>query len=210
MLAEFSELYIRYNKVLKPLISEIEGRLEQFEEPLLKNITIFFDSLALYHAESDVGKKEALLSSADAYLDICISQSYQYLIYALELKVRAFTARTRNMSLNLLDDGKFIGQFSQIQKQAEEAVRSGRHKKDDINGLPFYRQAYESYLQLESLIDSQAPLLIQPEYHRPSLKLSVVQWTTSILISILAGLFHNELESVAIKFWNSIRSFLYL
>lgn len=47
MNSDFSELYSRYNDVLKPLVSEIEGRLEQFEEPLLKNLFYFFDSLVL-------------------------------------------------------------------------------------------------------------------------------------------------------------------
>lgn len=40
MTQDLKPIYLKYNKKLKPLISEIEGRLELFEEPLLTNLTI--------------------------------------------------------------------------------------------------------------------------------------------------------------------------
>ena len=48
-----AELYDRYNSTLRPLVSEIEGRNEYFEEPLLINVASMFDFIALSEVYDD-------------------------------------------------------------------------------------------------------------------------------------------------------------
>ena len=98
------ELYNKYNDTLRPLVSEIEGRNEYFEAPLLINMASMFDFIALSSIDEDY-----YLEKASYHLDLCISQSYQYLIKNLDEKVNAFEKRCNVSDRNILDGGSFIG-----------------------------------------------------------------------------------------------------
>lgn len=203
MSPDFRKSYTRYNNVLKPLVSEIEGRLEQFEEPLLTNLFYFFDCLAL-SAFSDEQGKSQYLSQGERYLDTCISVSYQYLIYALEVKMQAFGKQTRNVDLNMFEDGRFIGRFTELKRKAEGAVRMGERAEDHVAGLPSYKEAYEYYLKLEKLVDNQKPNLVLAQYRKSNLGVKIFQWVSGVLISVAAGYYHTELNEALINWWNNI------
>lgn len=201
MNSDFSELYSRYNDVLKPLVSEIEGRLEQFEEPLLKNLFYFFDSLVLAASVSEKDKAQYLFQGSD-YLDTCISVSYQYLIYSLEIKVLSFEKQTRNVKVELFEDGHFIGKFADLKQKAEGAVRNGVHTANHVEGLPFYQEAYMYYLELEKMVDKQNPNLIS--CRKTTSDVEVFQWVSGVAASVLAGCYHAELKDVVANLWNYI------
>lgn len=63
-----AELYDRYNSTLRPLVSEIEGRNEYFEEPLLVNVASMFDHIALSDANPENSSYH--INQAVSHLDL--------------------------------------------------------------------------------------------------------------------------------------------
>ena len=175
------ELYTKYNETLRPLVSEIEGRNEYFEEPLLINVASMFDYIALSATD-----EEGCLEKATHHLDLCISQSYQYLIKNLDEKMKAFEKRCNVSDRKLLDGGTFIGKYTSLKEDAKRCVRSGC-QKTDIEALEDYATAYNLYAKIEKLIDRELPVQIMHNTRRSSCVSTVLGWGGSIFISVVVG-----------------------
>ena len=178
---QVAELYNRYNDTLRPLVSEIEGRNEYFEEPLLINVATMIDFIAISNVYDD-----DCLEKASYHLNLCISQSYQYLIKNLDEKMNAFEKRCNVSDRNILDEGKFIGEYISLKKDAQECVRRGR-KKEDIDALDDYATAYNLYSKIEKLIDRELPVQIMHNTRKNSRTSTIFGWGLSILISVIIG-----------------------
>lgn len=195
------ELYNKYNDTLRPLVSEIEGRNEYFEAPLLINMASMFDFIALSSIDEDY-----YLEKASYHLDLCISQSYQYLIKNLDEKVNAFEKRCNVSDRNILDGGSFIGKYTSFKEDAKEYVRKGRKKKD-IDALDDYATAYNLYSKIEGLIDRELPVQIMHNTRNNSRISTIIGWGLSILISVVVGKLANTYWSVFIEWlmiWKSV------
>lgn len=197
------DLYNRYNKTLRPLVSEIEGRNEYFEEPLLLDISQMFDAMALAECGrlSD-DERKTMLALASSSMDLSVSHSYQYLIRNLDEKVKSFEKRCNAADQNLLDGGKFIGKYITLKKSAREAVRIAR-KKDDAMALSDYKCAYDTYSKMEKMIDRELPVQIMYNTRRNSIMWSVIGWIVSIAVSYVCGKFV-EMYSADIINWITI------
>lgn len=181
------DLYNRYNKTLRPLVSEIEGRNEYFEEPLLLDITQMFDAVALAECgELSDDERDIMLQLASYSMDLSISHSYQYLIRSLDEKVRDFEKRCNASDRKILDGGKFIGKYVKLRNKARSNVTIAR-KKDDSEALSDYRQAYENYSKIEKMVDRELPVQIMHNTRKNSIIWTVIGWVVSIAISIVCG-----------------------
>ena len=187
MIEDITILYNRYNEVLRPLVSEIEGRNEFFEEPLLLNVASMFDNLALCDLD-DIEEETSLFyfEKAKYYLDLSISQSYQYLIKNLDEKMNSFEKKCKNLDLGLIDEGKFIKKYNCLKEEAKMYVHNGRCKDDSL-ALDDYCCAYMAYSNIEKLIDEILPTQIMSNTRKKSSFLIFLGWVGSILISILVG-----------------------
>ena len=178
------DIYKKYNAKLRPLISEVEGRIEYFEEPLLENIVSEFDSIALSYLCEKPSEKLCHLEQADKYLDISVSQSYQYIIKHLDEKRKVFEKRRKISDYIMIENGRFYNDYIRLKEVAIDNVRKGR-KKDDFIALPDYKASYEAYTQIENLISSNMLLNIIPKKH--TFFYMLCSWIVSILISVLIG-----------------------
>lgn len=201
MIPTISDIYCRYNDILRPLVSEIEGRNESFEEPLLNDVASMFDAIALSESDISVEKRETTLKQAWAFLDLSISHGYQYLIRNLDGKMNAFEKKCKSSDRAILDEGKFVGKYSKLKKEAKDNVREGR-KKDDITALPYYKDAYDAYVKIEKLVDRKLPFQIMQHARRSSKIWTIVGWIVSILISVVVGKVVSEYSNEIICFIN--------
>lgn len=167
MASTISDIYRRYDNTLRPLVSEIEGRNESFEEPLLNDVASMFDALALSESDMLGEERDKQLERASSYLDLSISHGYQYLIKNLDGKMKAFERMCKSSDRELLDGGKFVGKYSKLKKKAKVKVREGR-QKDDITALPDYQAAYETYVKIEQMVDGKLPFQIMQHARRSS------------------------------------------
>lgn len=198
LLARVSELYNRYNKILRPLVSEIEGRNEHFEEPLLLDVASMYDSIALSATCTNEEKCDSYLNKASDFLDLSISHSYQYLIKNLDEKMMAFEKRCNASDRNLLDGGKFVGKYVSLKQEAKKYVRNGC-KKNDVDALKDYQLAYKSYSDIEKLIDRELPVQIMQNTRKTSCIWAIVGWIVSILISVAIGKLASVYGAILIK-----------
>lgn len=200
------ELYKKYNNTLRPLVSEIEGRNECFEEPLLPNTASMFDSIALSDSSKDEDKRSYYIEQALCYLDLSISQSYQYLIKNLHEKIVAFEKRCDASGRGILDDGKFIGKYVTLKRQAEYYTREGR-AKGDLNALCDFNSAYSAYSKIEKLIDRELPVQIMQNTRKNSRKWTIAGWILSVFVSVVIGKVVNTFsDSISewVKVWMNV------
>jgi hypothetical protein len=184
----YNDLYKRYNNVLKPLISEQEGRLETFAEPLLHSLSSMLDSVAL--ADSYQGNEHDLrLNSANEALDLSISLSYQYLIFALKSEMEKFEDRVSKDAREKLGGGRFIGQYTELRRKSLSIIEKCKNKNNDLESLPLYKEAYENMTELERLINEYNTEVIIAENEKRSWYCKIILKFLGIVISVGVGYF---------------------
>lgn len=184
MLPDYQPIFQKYNNNLKPLISEIEGRLEHFSQPLLLNLASVYDFMSISAAEGQ--DKDLCLAEADGYVDLCISQSYMCLIYAIKKNVDAFEKSLGKKGLRKLNSGHFIGRYTELKKNYSKLIKEAKHT-DERKALPLFKDAYEVVTEMEEMVNREKAnmSLIQKE---SSSWISVsVKWALSIIISVSVG-----------------------
>lgn len=176
-------IYVKYNEELKPLVSEIEGRLETFEEPLLERIMEQFDYVALFVDEKDEELKSMYLLQAMTSLKLAVSASYQYLVYALLKKISLFKKRYGGKeAIERLSDGEYAGLFEKLEKNIQKNVRKGC-RVDDNEALPYYKEAYEACVEQEQIVE----LMSVARVKKQKLVYSIVAALMSIAVSVGVG-----------------------
>ncbi len=181
------DLYRRYNEDLRPLVSEIEGRLETFEEPLLENIAFQFDYVAL----SEVTGNSEYISQAEVYLNRAISNSYLYLIYALMRKVKTFKKRGGFKVIERDRRTNDAAKFKECEERAVLLSKRGLNNPDEL-ALEDNKQAYEACIELEKYVEEYSVNLLNTPHH---VSRSIVAGVLSILISVLVGYWATKMMS---------------
>lgn len=155
--ASLSENYKTYNEVIKPLIAEIEARFEEFPLPLFNEIRAFNDHVAQCYTNGVTNDRiKVEINKADAHLKRIIFDCFKYLNVALSDKIKQFEKQTRNIDLTIIDNGLFYPKYRQLSKSAIDKVREARKKesKDNDSALTKYQEAYNTYCDLENLIEN--------------------------------------------------------
>lgn len=186
MLPDYQELFCKYNHQLKPLISEIEGRLEYFSEPLLLNLAAVFDYLSIAAAEGQDVKVN--IAEADGYIDRCLSQSYMYLIYSIKKSTDEFEKNIGKHGLKNLDSGRFVGKYMDLKNQRTDLLKQAKDM-DDMKALPLYEKAYKIASEMEQMMNREKPNMSFVQSETTSWRVVAVKWLLSIGISVLAGYF---------------------
>lgn len=184
----YRSLYKKYNEVLKPLISEQEGRSESFAAPLLGCLSRMLDAVSLADACDDDKQKSDYVSIADEALDLSISYSYQYLIYALQKNIEEFEEKAPQSVRNRIDGGRFAGPYESKKTSIVKILETCAQQNDDIKSLPLYENAYHQLIDLERLINAHHTELVIAEEGKKSWVKTLSLKALSIAISIIVGL----------------------
>lgn len=187
MKAAYRTLYEKYNTILKPLISEQEGRLETFAVPLLESLSCMLDAVSLADACDDDVQKSKYVKVADEALNLSISYSYQYLIYALQKEIDTFEERAPISVRIRIDGGKFVGPYESQKKSIVHLLKACNQQSDDIKSLPLFEDAYYQLIDLERLVNAHQTELVIAEEGRKSWKKDFALRGLGIVISILVG-----------------------
>jgi hypothetical protein len=187
MKAAYRTLYEKYNNVLKPLISEQEGRLETFAAPLLESLSRMLDAVSLADSCDDDVQRSEYVKVADEALDLSISYSYQYLIYALQKNVEAFEEKAPQSVRNRIDGGRFVGPYESQKNEIVQLLHTCDLQNDDIKSLPLYKNVYHQLIELERLINDHHTELVIAEGGKESWMKTIMLKGLSIVISILVG-----------------------
>lgn len=176
MMEDYASLYADYNRKLKPLVAEIEGRTERFTDDLLSHLAKMFDEIALYAQDREESGNSNHLKIAQEALNRGISDSHQTLIMVLRKKLQAFS-RQMGKDLNKLDGGRLVGPF-----------KAGMKKIDTLINEQRYEEAYHICELLETECDKLVSDVVvhkAPNTHWITIG---VRWMLSILISVAIGM----------------------
>ncbi|MBQ6070200.1 MAG: hypothetical protein IJK85_00450 [Bacteroidales bacterium] len=189
---DYTTLYVQYNDELRPLISEFEGREEQFEEPILKSMAYVVDELSLCVQEENADEQKKHYVIAQKNLEEAVINSYKYLVYSHHKRLKKFNRRFTRRQLELFDNGRFIGKFSADLNRAKNCTRRARKQKALENAKDDFKQAYVIYSDLEhkmSNFESEGAAL-QPR--TTSVVWTIVKMLLSIIISVGVAYFFSK------------------
>lgn len=181
-----ADIYRRYNGTLRPIISEIEGRNESFPGGLLNDIAAMYDTIALCESEKNDDARNQMANRALTYFKLGVSHGYQYLIQNLDERMHEFDKKCSPSVQAVIDDGRFIGEYGKLQKEAGERVRIGR-RKDDVEALADWEAAYNLYIMIEKMIDRKIPVQIMQHTRKKSIFWIITGYAVSIVISVILG-----------------------
>lgn len=185
MLPDYNLVFRKYNEQLKPLISEIEGRVEHFSQPLLLNLAEVYDYMSIAAAEGQDSTK--CIEEADGLVDLCISQSYMNLIYAIRKNTDAFEKSLGKKGLRKLDSGHFVGKYQGLKKKRKELLKKAKDI-DERQALPLFKEAYEVVTEMEGMVNHEVANISLIQTETSSWMATAMKWILSIIISVVAGI----------------------
>lgn len=185
MLPDYRIVFRKYNEQLKPLISEIEGRLERFSQPLLLNLAGVYDYMSIAAAEGQNCKER--MEEANGLVDLCIAQSYMSLIYAIMKNTDAFEKSLGKKGLRKLNNGHFVGRYLGLKKKRKELLKEARDI-DERKALPLFKDAYEVVTEMEDMVNSEKANMSLIQTETFSWMATAVKWGLSVVISVVAGI----------------------
>jgi hypothetical protein len=182
-------LYLTYNTVIKPLIAEVEARMEQFPLPLFNEIRALHDHISRCY-QTDIHQEQIDEEIAKAYRHVTriTLDCYKYLNLTMHEIVLKFNHETRNIDLTVLNDGTFYPTYKSKFNQAVSLVRQAKMKEsvDTNSALDIYQQAYNVYSELEALLESETTDIHWAKVRfRSRFSFSVILW---ILSAVASGL----------------------
>lgn len=182
-------LYRDYNTVIKPLIAEIEARMEQFPLPLFNEIRALHDHISRCYmdniASSQIDKE---IEKAHRHVVRIILDCYKYLNLALHDSLLLFERQTKNVDLTVLKNGTFYPKYKSLRTETIQTLRKAKclESREIDRALELYEQSYNLYTDLELLIDE-----ITPDVHWARVRFSVrkgLQIFLWILSAVASGI----------------------
>lgn len=149
-------LYKDYNAVIKPLIAEVEARIEQFPLPLFNEIRALHDHISRCYTDGITDKQiSEETEKAHRHVVRIMLDCYKYLNLTLHDSLLLFERQTKHVDLTVLKDGTFYPAYKSLRIRAIQAVRKakGLESVDTYSALDAYQESYNLYTELEQLLD---------------------------------------------------------
>lgn len=195
---KIKELYRDYNVVIKPLIAEVEARIEQFPLPLFNEIRALHDHIARCYSDGITSEQILVeIEKAERHVIRIMLDCYKCLNLSLHDSLLLFERQTKHIDLTVLKDGTFYPAYKSMRVRAVQAVRKAKSLEsvDTNDALDAYQESYNLYTELEVLIEN-----ITPDLHWARIRftvrkgLQVLLWILSAVVSgivsiLLADLF---------------------
>ena len=195
---KIKELYRDYNVVIKPLIAEVEARIEQFPLPLFNEIRALHDHIARCYSDDITSEQIAMeTEKAQRHVIRIMLDCYKCLNLTLHDSLLLFERQTKHVDLTVLKDGTFYPAYKSLRVRAIQTIRKAKtlESVDTDSALDAYQESYNLYTELEMLIED-----VTPDLHWARIRftvrrgLQVLLWILSAVASgvisiLLTGLF---------------------
>ena len=182
-------LYRDYNVVIKPLIAEVEARIEQFPLPLFNEIRALHDHIARCYSDGITPEQIWIeTEKAQRHVVRIILDCYKCLNLTLHDSIILFERQTKHIDLTVLKDGTFYPAYKSMYVRAVQAVRKAKSLEsvDTDAALDAYQESYNLYTELEILIED-----VTPDLHWARIRFTVrkgLQILLWILSAVASGI----------------------
>lgn len=186
------DLYLKYGTVVKPLMAEIEAKGERMPLPIFNEIRAFNDHIARCHYLSlDDKNKSNEYDKAERHIVRMTLDCFKCLNLILFDKVTLFERQTRNIDLTVLDNGNFYPSYRRLKTEAASTVKEAKKAEgvDIDKALSLFQQAYNTYSELEVLIDNHTEDVKWARVRFTSRKVvTAILWLLSVIISAVLSI----------------------
>ena len=145
--------------------------------PLLRDIPLMFDNIALYEKASTVEEKEECRMEAEKCLDSAIKTLRICLVASMMEDVNHFKSRFSQEILDTLDNGKFCGKFSRLEKEVRAV------KNTDL------QTAYRKLKEMENMIAECHAGTLATGLLSDSKITTVFKWLFTIVVALIINFF---------------------
>jgi hypothetical protein len=192
--SRLSDIYNKYNNTIKPLIADIEARQQQFPDSLFNEIRALNDHIARCYIKGFADDRvEVELKNAEGHVYRITLDCYKYLnIWFCDYIKEIDKDYISKLDITLIDNGMFAIQYRNYQKEAITLIRDAKKSEsiDKQKSFDLYQKAYNTYSELEKLIDTNISSLNWAKFRKGITKIgSILVWIISIIISSLVTIF---------------------
>jgi hypothetical protein len=192
--SKLSNIYSDYTKTIKPLIADIEARYQNFPDSLFNEIRALNDHIArCYNPEFTDEQIEIEIKKAESHVLRITFDCYKYLdVWFHDFVKKIDKEYTSKIDITLIDNGLFAPKFREIQSDCIKIIREAKKAEsvDKQRSFNLYQQAYNSYSELEDLINSNISKLNWAKCRRKARWiLTVFIWIVSVIISSIITIF---------------------
>ncbi len=157
-------LYNNYNKVIKPLIAEIEVRFESFPTSIFNEIRAYNDHVArCFLQPNDEEWINTQIRKAEGHIERLILDCYKFLNVSLyDLTIKKFDKKYKGVDLSVIDDGMFIIKHRKLVRDIVINLKKAKlteGKDDKAESIAIYQDVHNKYTELENLIDTNCRTL---------------------------------------------------
>jgi hypothetical protein len=191
---KLSQIYNAYTQTIKPLIADIEARYQKFPDSLFNEIRALHDHISrCYNPGVTDDQIEIEIKKAEGHVLRITFDCYKYLdIWFHDFIKKIDRKYTGKIDITLIDNGLFAPEFRKIQSNCIKTIREAK-KSESVNkqkSFDLYQQAYNSYSDLEELIDLNISKLNWAKCRKKAKRtLTVFIWIASVIISSLITIF---------------------
>lgn len=142
-------IYQDYNKVIKPLIADVEARTEKFPLPLFNEIRALHDHIARCYSDKITPEQvETEIQKAERHVVRIMLDCYKCLNLSLHDSVLLFERQTKNIDLTVLQDGTFYPKYKVLRVQVVQYVRKAKSLEsiDTKDALDVFQESYNIYV----------------------------------------------------------------
>lgn len=191
---ELFALYGQYTYSLKPLLAFVEAKVLEFPGPILNELRAVNDHVSRCFVNLSDAECNDEIGKAKKHLIRAMLDCYKLLLISYEDDVRNFYNQYKDVSLTVVNDGRFLQKLSEkhelaIRKAREAKIIESKSFPEKENAYTCYQEAIIAYEDVLRHIESNSSGLINAsQYARKQVRIQVWYCVLSAVIGCLLTL----------------------
>lgn len=189
--SELYSLYSQYTDSLKPLLAFVETKVMEFPGPILNELRAMNDHVSRCFSTLSATECSAEIGKAKGHLTRAMLDCYKLLLVSYEDDVKTFYEQYKDVSLTVVNDGRFLPELEERHKTAQSKSREA--KILESKSFPEKEKAYEAYQEavlafedvMKHIEDNSAGLTNASQYARKQVKVQIGYCVLSAIIGCL-------------------------
>lgn len=189
--SELYSLYSQYTDSLKPLLAFVETKVMEFPGPILNELRAMNDHVSRCFSTLSATECTAEIGKAKGHLTRAMLDCYKLLLVSYEGDVKTFYEQYKDVSLTVVNDGRFLPELEERHKTAQSKSREA--KILESKSFPEKEKAYEAYQEavlafedvMKHIEDNAAGLTNASQYARKQVTVQIGYCVLSAIIGCM-------------------------
>lgn len=188
--AQIASLYNTYDNIIKPLVSDIEARMEEFPTPVLNELRAFTDHIARCYRENVADDQIKIeLNKAQGHIERIVLDCYKFLNVTSHIElIDKFHQKTKDINLLFINEGQFYIEYKAKHQKIVETLKEAKflETRDKQKSVKLYEIVYNEYRELDKFMTkNEMSILNALRMHKKDKRKSLLYFLLGAIVSAL-------------------------